>query len=110
MLLLSVVVVVVSDLLVFLLVCCLLLPLSLTYSDTATNTVDFGLDQLDVKRKHKEALGEDFGIRIYLSDGNYTDVTKGLTESNDEGIEMGETRLQQYTEVDQEGNEKDTAL
>ena len=88
------------------------------HSDTATNTVDFGLDQLDVKRKHKQSLGDDFGIRIYLSDGNYADVTKGMEQEEEEeggagsGIEMGETRLQKYTEVaaDLEGETDSTTL
>lgn len=86
-----------------------------------TNTVDFGLDQLDVKRKKKKRLGEDFGIRIFLSDGKYTDITKEQPESteddvdtsplqkeeNDDGanggmIEMSETRLQEYSGVSRE--------
>jgi hypothetical protein len=73
--------------------------------------VDFGLDQLDVKRKNKKKLGDDFGIRIYLSDGDYADVTmpggggaeddREGNDIDDNGVQMTETRLEKYTKVDE---------
>ena len=55
-----------------------------------------------MKRKNKSHLGDDFGIRIYLSDGNYSDVTQEREGGGGGSIELTDSRLQVYSEVDGE--------
>ena len=59
-----------------------------------------------MKRKQKRKLSDDFGIRIYLSDGIYEDATKSYSfdEKEDDtiderSIELSQTRLKKYAEV-----------